>query len=127
MAFWGTEVKPKKPFRLSFEDLEGGSLHLTQVDNNVALFSCHLRLSVSKFFDSRNNPHHNLQVTLGNISSNERTILKCKVGDKRAVFLCFLLPEVAETCSLNLYSSEEVFFLREWLYEHASGGMLRSY
>lgn len=79
MAFWGAEVKPKKPFRLSFEDLEGGSLHLTQV-------------------------------TLGNISSNERTILKCKVGDKRAVFLCSLLPGVAETCSLNLYFSEEVVF-----------------
>ncbi|CAN1842665.1 Peptidyl-prolyl cis-trans isomerase FKBP53 [Linum perenne] len=49
------------------------------------------------------------QATLGVGSSTERTILQCSVDEKSPVFLCSLLPEKTESCTLNLvFRDDEV-------------------
>lgn len=45
---------------------------------------------------------HVTQATLGNGSSTKKSVVQCLVGEKSPVFLCSLLPEKLETCSLNL-------------------------
>lgn len=74
MAFWGVEVKPGKPFKLRYEDVNG-RLYLAQA-------------------------------TLGIGTSTKKSILQCKVGDGKPIFLCTLLPDKIETCPLNLEFEE---------------------
>ncbi|GER35022.1 peptidyl-prolyl cis-trans isomerase [Striga asiatica] len=49
---------------------------------------------------------HVSQATLGAGSSTKKSILQCKVGDKKPIYLCSLLPEKLETCALNLEFEE---------------------
>lgn len=53
---------------------------------------------------------HLSQVTLGSKKSKERIIVRCSVGDGPVVYLCSLLPGIAETCSLDLYFADDVIF-----------------
>lgn len=55
---------------------------------------------------------HLSQATLGSGSSNKKSIVECKVGDKNPIYLCSLLPEKLETCALNheFEEDEEVTF-----------------
>uniref|UniRef100_A0A2P2JZF4 peptidylprolyl isomerase n=1 Tax=Rhizophora mucronata TaxID=61149 RepID=A0A2P2JZF4_RHIMU len=48
------------------------------------------------------------QATLGLGSSRERCILQCSVGHKSQIFLCSLLPDRIESCSLNLEFKDEL-------------------
>ncbi|KAG8638484.1 hypothetical protein MANES_14G033300v8 [Manihot esculenta] len=48
------------------------------------------------------------QATLGLGSSTERSILQCSVGHKSPIFLCSLLPDRIESCSLNLEFKDEL-------------------
>ncbi|KDP22389.1 hypothetical protein JCGZ_26220 [Jatropha curcas] len=48
------------------------------------------------------------QATLGLGSSEERSILQCSVGHKSPIFLCSLLPDRIESCSLNLEFKDEL-------------------
>ncbi|KAJ8771450.1 hypothetical protein K2173_026627 [Erythroxylum novogranatense] len=48
------------------------------------------------------------QATLGLGSSKDRTILQCSVGHKTPIFLCSLLPDRLESCSLNLEFEDEL-------------------
>lgn len=48
-----------------------------------------------------------IQATLGLGSSMEKTILQCSVGDKNPIFLCSLLPNKNESCTLNLEFDED--------------------
>ncbi|EEF51514.1 FK506-binding protein, putative [Ricinus communis] len=48
------------------------------------------------------------QATLGLGPSTERTVLQCSVGHKNPVFLCSLLPDRIESCSLNLEFKDEL-------------------
>ncbi|KAF2311754.1 hypothetical protein GH714_026521 [Hevea brasiliensis] len=48
------------------------------------------------------------QATLGLGSSRERSILQCSVGHKSPIFLCSLLPDRIESCSLNLEFKDEL-------------------
>ncbi|KAJ9139979.1 hypothetical protein P3X46_030667 [Hevea brasiliensis] len=48
------------------------------------------------------------QATLGLGSSRETTILQCSVGHKSPIFLCSLLPDRIESCSLNLEFKDEL-------------------
>ncbi|XP_044468336.1 peptidyl-prolyl cis-trans isomerase FKBP53 isoform X2 [Mangifera indica] len=50
---------------------------------------------------------HVTQATLGLGSSTEKAILQCSVGDKNPIFLCSLLPNQNESCSLNLEFNED--------------------
>ncbi|XP_057450123.1 peptidyl-prolyl cis-trans isomerase FKBP53 isoform X2 [Lotus japonicus] len=50
---------------------------------------------------------HVTQATLGNGSSTEKSILQCASGHKSPVFLCSLLPEKIESCSLDLEFDED--------------------
>lgn len=50
---------------------------------------------------------HLSQATLGFGSSNKKSIVECKVGDKKPIYLCSLLPERLETCALNLEFEED--------------------
>ncbi|GAV89419.1 FKBP_C domain-containing protein [Cephalotus follicularis] len=50
---------------------------------------------------------HITQATLGLGSSAEKSILQCSVGHKSPIFLCTLLPNKIESCSLNLEFAEE--------------------
>ncbi|GAV62345.1 LOW QUALITY PROTEIN: hypothetical protein CFOL_v3_05869, partial [Cephalotus follicularis] len=50
---------------------------------------------------------HITQATLGLGSSAEKGILQCSVGHKSPIFLCTLLPNKIESCSLNLEFAEE--------------------
>ncbi|XP_061366159.1 peptidyl-prolyl cis-trans isomerase FKBP53 [Gastrolobium bilobum] len=45
---------------------------------------------------------HVTQATLGIGSSTEKSILQCSSGHKSPVFLCSLLPNMSESCPLNL-------------------------
>ncbi|KAK4800270.1 hypothetical protein SAY86_020757 [Trapa natans] len=47
------------------------------------------------------------QATLGLGSSNERSILQCFGGQKSPIFLCTLLPDKIESCSLDLEFDED--------------------
>lgn len=47
------------------------------------------------------------QATLGTGSSSKKSTLQCIVGDSSPVFLCTLLPDKSECCSLNLEFEEE--------------------
>lgn len=44
---------------------------------------------------------------MGSGSSTKKSIVECKVGDKKPIYLCSLLPERLETCALNLEFEEE--------------------
>ncbi|KAJ8752979.1 hypothetical protein K2173_008714 [Erythroxylum novogranatense] len=48
------------------------------------------------------------QATLGLGSTKERTVLQCSVGHKIPIFLCSLLPDKIESCSLNLEFKDEL-------------------
>ncbi|KAK3024342.1 hypothetical protein RJ639_043024 [Escallonia herrerae] len=48
-----------------------------------------------------------LEATLGAGSSTKKSIVQCVVGDKKPIYLCCLLPERPETCSLNLDFEED--------------------
>ncbi|XP_050224940.1 peptidyl-prolyl cis-trans isomerase FKBP53 [Mercurialis annua] len=48
------------------------------------------------------------QATLGLGSSTERSVLQCSVGHKSPIFLCSLLPNRIESCSLNLEFKDEL-------------------
>ncbi|WCJ36522.1 Peptidyl-prolyl cis-trans isomerase FKBP53 [Euphorbia peplus] len=48
------------------------------------------------------------QATLGLGKSSERCILQCSVGHKNPIFLCSLLPDKTESCSLNLEFKDEL-------------------
>ncbi|XP_065870940.1 peptidyl-prolyl cis-trans isomerase FKBP53-like [Euphorbia lathyris] len=48
------------------------------------------------------------QATLGLGSSSERCILQCSVGHKNPIYLCSLLPDRTESCSLNLEFKDEL-------------------
>ncbi|KAI3458261.1 hypothetical protein Pfo_014924 [Paulownia fortunei] len=50
---------------------------------------------------------HVSQGTLGTGSSTKKSIVQCKVGDKKPIYLCSLLPERLETCALNLEFEED--------------------
>lgn len=50
---------------------------------------------------------HITQATLGLGSSTEKSILQCASGHRSPVFLCSLLPNKIESCSLNLEFDEE--------------------
>ncbi|KAL3678599.1 hypothetical protein R1sor_021555 [Riccia sorocarpa] len=82
-VFWGIEVKPGKPYKHSVSDddlLEGSTLHLSQA-------------------------------TLGlEGKSKERSVVKCKVGEGPELLLCSLIPNVSESCSLDLLFDEDVTF-----------------
>ncbi|KAL2609953.1 hypothetical protein R1flu_028526 [Riccia fluitans] len=82
-VFWGVEVKPGKPYKHSVSEddlLEGSTLHLSQA-------------------------------TLGlEGKSKERAVVKCKVGNKPELLLCSLIPNVLESCSLDLLFDEDVTF-----------------
>ncbi|KAF3433113.1 hypothetical protein FNV43_RR24215 [Rhamnella rubrinervis] len=45
---------------------------------------------------------HITQATLGLGSSTERCIVQCSIGHKNPIFLCSLLPNKNESCTLNL-------------------------
>ncbi|KAL8160280.1 hypothetical protein V2J09_001817 [Rumex salicifolius] len=47
------------------------------------------------------------QATLGAGSNAKKSILQCEVGDKMPVYLCTLLPDKMESCSMNLEFEEE--------------------
>ena len=47
---------------------------------------------------------------MGNNASKERSIVKCRVGDGPVLYLCSLLPGVAESCSLDLYFEDDIVF-----------------
>ncbi|KAJ4844032.1 hypothetical protein Tsubulata_024664 [Turnera subulata] len=68
----------------------------------------HLRIEVKP---GKPHPYHSdnvqgklcvTQATLGQGSTEERTVLQCSVGHKSPVYLCSLLPGKNECCSLNL-------------------------
>lgn len=48
-----------------------------------------------------------IQATLGSGSSTKKSKVQCNVGDKSPIYLCSLLPEILETCMLNLEFEEE--------------------
>lgn len=48
-----------------------------------------------------------IQATLGSGSSNKKSIVQCKVGDKEPIYVCSLLPQKLETCPLNLEFEED--------------------
>ncbi|PIN21085.1 FKBP-type peptidyl-prolyl cis-trans isomerase [Handroanthus impetiginosus] len=50
---------------------------------------------------------HLSQATLGTGSSTKKSIVQCKVGDKKPIYLCSLLPEKLENCALNLEFEED--------------------
>lgn len=50
---------------------------------------------------------HLTQATLGLGSSTKKSIVQCNIGDKRPIFLCTLLPDKIESCSLDLEFEEE--------------------
>ncbi|KAK6135270.1 hypothetical protein DH2020_030991 [Rehmannia glutinosa] len=50
---------------------------------------------------------HVSQATLGTGSSTKKSIVQCKVGDKKPIYVCSLLPERLETCALNLEFEED--------------------
>ncbi|KMT15875.1 hypothetical protein BVRB_3g055630 [Beta vulgaris subsp. vulgaris] len=47
------------------------------------------------------------QATLGTGSATKKSILQVNVGDKSPVYLCTLLPDKTESCSLNLEFDED--------------------
>ncbi|KAL6507245.1 hypothetical protein OROGR_023440 [Orobanche gracilis] len=47
------------------------------------------------------------QATLGSGTSSRKIILRCKVGDKKPVYLCSLFPRRLQTCALNLEFEED--------------------
>jgi FK506-binding nuclear protein len=52
-----------------------------------------------------------VQATLGLESKGKkRTVVKCEVGDRPELLLCSLIPDVLESCSLDLHFDEEVVF-----------------
>uniref|UniRef100_A0A5B7BEQ9 peptidylprolyl isomerase n=1 Tax=Davidia involucrata TaxID=16924 RepID=A0A5B7BEQ9_DAVIN len=59
-------------------------------------------------FDNERGRLHVSQATLGDFSSEKKSIVQCNVGDKRPpIYLCSLLPERIETCPLNLEFEED--------------------
>ncbi|KDP45794.1 hypothetical protein JCGZ_17401 [Jatropha curcas] len=82
MAFWGTEVKPGKPFTQSPDNDGRGRLHISQAT-----------------------------LGSGKVGSKSVTV-QCNVGNRSPVFLCSLFPQRQESCQLNLEFDEpqEVVF-----------------
>ncbi|KAL3341957.1 hypothetical protein AABB24_026130 [Solanum stoloniferum] len=58
-------------------------------------------------FEKERGRLHISQATLGTGSSNKKSIVQCKVGDKEPIYVCSLLPEKLETCPLNLEFEED--------------------
>ncbi|KAH0688078.1 hypothetical protein KY289_018915 [Solanum tuberosum] len=58
-------------------------------------------------FEKERGRLHISQATLGSGSSNKKSIVQCKVGDKEPIYVCSLLPEKLETCPLNLEFEED--------------------
>ncbi|XP_011076280.1 peptidyl-prolyl cis-trans isomerase FKBP53 [Sesamum indicum] len=58
-------------------------------------------------YDDERGRLHVSQATLGTGSSTKKSIVQCKVGDKKPIYLCSLLPERLETCALNLEFEED--------------------
>ncbi|KAJ0043771.1 hypothetical protein Pint_17281 [Pistacia integerrima] len=95
MGFWGIEVKPGKPHPYHSDNVQG-TLHVTQA------------LSIERLCNPKFIMFYvMIQATLGLGSSTEKTILQCSVGDKNPIFLCSLLPNKNESCSLNLEFDED--------------------
>ncbi|CAI9774089.1 unnamed protein product [Fraxinus pennsylvanica] len=62
-------------------------------------------------YDNERGRLHISQATLGSGSSTKKSKVQCNVGDKSPIYLCTLLPERLETCSLNLeFEEDEVTF-----------------
>ncbi|EPS73884.1 hypothetical protein M569_00879, partial [Genlisea aurea] len=67
---------------------------------------------------------HISQATLGAGSSTKKSVVECRVGKRKPIFLCSLLPERLETCALNLEFEEEdevIFSVVGTLSVHLSG------
>ncbi|XP_002514483.3 peptidyl-prolyl cis-trans isomerase FKBP43 [Ricinus communis] len=79
MAFWGTEVKPGKPFTHN-PDSARERLHISQATLG----------------------------NYGNASAKKKSVVQCNIGNKSPVFLCSLFPEQSESCQLNLEFDESV-------------------
>ncbi|KAK4431579.1 Peptidyl-prolyl cis-trans isomerase FKBP53 [Sesamum alatum] len=58
-------------------------------------------------YDDERGRLHVSQATLGTGTSTKKSIVQCKVGDKKPIYLCSLLPERLETCALNLEFEED--------------------
>ncbi|CAI9767623.1 unnamed protein product [Fraxinus pennsylvanica] len=58
-------------------------------------------------YDNERGRLHISQATLGSGSSTKKSKVQCNVGDKSPIYLCSLLPEILETCTLNLEFEEE--------------------
>ncbi|KAJ8536708.1 hypothetical protein K7X08_035109 [Anisodus acutangulus] len=58
-------------------------------------------------FEQERGRLHLSQATLGTGSTNKKSIVQCKVGDKEPIYVCSLLPEKLETCPLNLEFEED--------------------
>ncbi|KAL3834582.1 hypothetical protein ACJIZ3_009318 [Penstemon smallii] len=58
-------------------------------------------------YDDEKGRLHVSQATLVAGSSSKRSIVQCNVGDNKPIYLCSLLPEKLEACSLNLEFEEE--------------------
>ncbi|CAA2988896.1 peptidyl-prolyl cis-trans isomerase FKBP53 [Olea europaea subsp. europaea] len=58
-------------------------------------------------YDNERGRLHISQATLGSGSSSKKSKVQCNVGDKSPIYLCSLLPEILETCTLNLEFEEE--------------------
>ncbi|XP_002991761.2 peptidyl-prolyl cis-trans isomerase FKBP53 [Selaginella moellendorffii] len=80
MVFWGAKLKPKKPFLVERDELEGRRLHISQATLGQ------------------------------NAKDGERSILKCKGGEGPPVFVCSLKPGLHETCYLDLNFEDDVVF-----------------
>ncbi|KAI5070235.1 hypothetical protein GOP47_0014578 [Adiantum capillus-veneris] len=63
-----------------------------------------------KFSDFQAPRLHLSQATLGNRKSDDRTIVRCSVAESPFVYVCSLLPGVAETCTLDLFFDDDVTF-----------------
>ncbi|XP_042512634.1 peptidyl-prolyl cis-trans isomerase FKBP53 isoform X2 [Macadamia integrifolia] len=58
-------------------------------------------------FDDERGRLHISHATLGIGKSTKRTLVQCNVGDKSPIFICSLLPDKIEYCTLDLEFEEE--------------------
>ncbi|KAG1334270.1 peptidyl-prolyl cis-trans isomerase FKBP53 [Cocos nucifera] len=69
------------------------------------------------------------QATLGNGKGEKKSVLQCNVGNKSPILLCSLIPNVSETCHLELEFEEDeevVFSVLGQMSVHLSGYYLSS-
>ncbi|GER35009.1 peptidyl-prolyl cis-trans isomerase [Striga asiatica] len=111
------KVGDKKPICLCSllpEKIETCALNLEFEEGEEATFSIigshRIEVEPGKpyvhYSDEEKGRLHVSQETLGAGSSTKKRILQCKVGDKKPIYLCSLLPEKLENCALNLEFDE---------------------